>query len=522
MAELNAEMIGRAVGTDPQISVPDRPVVRLGVRLRRIGDAVLLDGADRPQVFTGRFARECLGPLVAACDGGRTHADLARETGLAEAAVRKAVAMLWAAGVVEERGRSDRHVAPEFACFLSRLGNSTGANRSWADGADRLARTTVRLTGDHRMVAATARAVGEVCTVDDHGAVRVFFETAGSRSELAAVRHRCWAERRPLLRVRVDAGSLIVGPYVDPSCTPCLTCATVDEDGPVGDPPEHAFELAAGLVGHHLVALLSRATKTFLPREKCVVDLAALTTSYRAAVTRPGCPACSFSEGPVAPAPPAAVYEAAVALPPRRFLDPVAHFGHYESSNLRLQAEFREWPASRKIPLPHLDLSRLAGEPRDPAVAGLADVGLVLKIAFGVREVAEDGRVRRWTAAAGNIGSATAYLVSRDAEVLPVGVYAYLEREHALARLSAEAPPGGQRLLLVVGGNLEKVARKYGEFALRLVLLDAGCAMSSAREVAAQLGIACTVEKDWDEASLTGGLGLSPGEEPIVAVMGLG
>ncbi|GAA1964460.1 hypothetical protein [Amycolatopsis minnesotensis] len=522
MADLSAEVIGRAVGSDPQIAVPARPAVRRGVRLRRVGDAVMLDGADRPQAFSGRFARESLSLLVAACDGGRTHAELASEVGLDEAAVRKSVALLWAAGVVEEGAAEDRRIPAEFACFLSRLGNSTGANGSWVDGAARLARTTVELSGDHRLAA--ARAVAGVCdVVADGGALCVFFETAASRSELAAVRRRCWATGSPLLRVRLDAESLIIGPYVDPSCTPCLTCATTDEDDLAGDPPEHAFELAAGLVGHHLVALLSRATKTFLPREKSVLDLATLATSYRAGTTRPGCPACSFADGPEASAAPvAAVYEAAVALPPRRFLDPTGHLGHYQSSNLRLQTEFRDWPGGSEVPLPPPDLSRLSGAPGNRAAADLDDLGLVLKIAFGVRDISPEGRVKRWTAAAGNIGSVTAYLVSRDAAVLPVGVYAYLERDHVLARLPSEVPQGPQRVLLVVTGNLEKVARKYGPFGLRLVLLDAGCAVSSAREVAGHLGLEYSLEQDWDEASLIGGLGLSPGEEPIAAVMGLG
>ncbi|MGW1889359.1 tpaE [Streptomyces sp. NPDC002004] len=540
VSEVKAETLGRAARSDLQIAVPVRPAVRRGVRLRQVGDSVMLDGSDRPQVFTGRFARESLGRLVAACDGTATHADLAAEVGLDESVVYKSVALLWASGALEEGvpAGDEPSVRPEFACFLSRLGNSTGANRSWTQSAARLADAAVRLTGDRALAEAAQRAFGDVCEVvvvdaDDgrpaaENTLVVFFETAQSQPELAGLERRCWEERRPLLRVRVDATSLVMGPYVDPSFTPCLQCGTSGEDKPAGDPPERSLDLVAGLVAHHVVALVSRATMTHLPLDAAVIDLATLSTAYRASATRPGCPTCSFSEGPEASVPPdCAAYEAAVALPPRRFLDPKGHLAHYQSSNIKLQSEFREWPSCPQVPLPEPDLSRLAREHRRTAPGGRADVGLaeaglVLKIAFGIRELSSDGWVKRWTAAAGNIGSATAYLVSRDESVLPVGVYAYSERDHALAQLSTRVPPGDRRLLLVVTGNLRKVVRKYGTFGLRLALLDTGCALTSAREVAEHLALDFSLHEDWDDGSLSEHLGISPTDEPVVAVMGLG
>ncbi|MET8243289.1 tpaE [Streptomyces sp. NPDC005202] len=538
VSEVKAETIGRAARRDLQIAVPVRPAVRRGVRLRQVGDSVMLDGSDRPQVFTGGFARESLVRLVAACDGTATHAELADAVGLDEAAVYKSVALLWASGVLEEGvpGDDDKSVPPEFACFLSRLGNSTGANRSWTDSAARLARSAVRLTGDRLLVEAATRAFGGVCdvVVDADGRrtaeneLVVFFETSESQPELAGLQHRCWAENRPLLRVRADATSLVVGPYVDPSFTPCLQCGTSGEGKLSGNPPERAHDLVAGLVAHHVVALVSRATMTHLPLDASVIDLTTLSTKYRASATRAGCPTCSFSEGPEASSPPAcSAYEAAVAIPPRRFLDPKGHLAHYQSSNIRLQSEFREWPSCPQVPLPDPDVSRLAGAHRRAAserraAIGLDDVGLLLKVAFGIRDQSSDGWVKRWTAAAGNIGSATAYLVSRDESVLPVGVYAYNERDHALAQLSTSVPPGDRRLLLVVTGNLKKVVRKYGTFGLRLALLDAGCALTSAREVAEHVALDFSLDKDWDDDSLSEHLGISPDEEPVAAVMGLG
>ncbi|XIE80555.1 tpaE [Streptomyces sp. SBR177] len=576
--ELKAEALGRAAGRDKQIAVPVRPVLRKGVRLRRSGDALLLDGADKRQAFTGRFAREHLGRLVDACDGGTTRAGIAAKVGLDEAVVLKALALLWASGALEEGAPSGAppsdapssdaplsdapsSVSPELACLLSRLGNSTGVNPSWTDAAARLDRTTVHLAGDRDLVAATARCLDGVCEVVDDlddlpldtGALVVFFETRRSRPHLADLRDRCWLERRPLLRVRTDATSMTLGPYVDPTFTPCLECGTAPEthEEPEGYGEPQAYEgygesqvykgheepetyeaaadghaLVAGLVAHHVLALSSRSIRTYLPLDSGIVDLTTLATRYRPSATRPGCPTCSFSKGTTAAvAPDSAVYEASIALPVRRFLDTNGHLAHFQSKNMNLQWQFRDWPSCPRVPLPAADVTRLAGAPAPaqdaPGGVGPSDIALLLAVAFGIRE-RSDGWVQRWTAAGGNIGSATAYLVSRDPSVLPVGGYAYREKDHDLAQLTAEALPGEAPLLLVVAANLKKMGSKYGTFGLRLSFCDGGVALSSARKVADRLNLPYRLVTDWDDRALTTYLGLSAAEEPLTAVMEVG
>ncbi|MET8505316.1 tpaE [Streptomyces sp. NPDC004787] len=540
--ELKAEALGRAAGRDKQIAVPVRPVLRKGVRLRRSGDALLLDGADKRQAFTGGFAREHLGRLVDACDGGTTRAGIAAKAGLDEAVVLKALALLWASGALEEGPPSDEapstaspSVSPELACLLSRLGNSTGVNPSWTDAAARLDRTTVHLAGDRDLVAATARCLDGVCEVVDDlddlpldaGALVVFFETRRSRPHLADLRDRCWLERRPLLRVRADATTMTLGPYVDPAFTPCLECGTAPEthEEPEAYEAADGHALVAGLVAHHVLALSSRSIRTYLPLDSGIVDLTTLATRYRPSATRPGCPTCSFSKGTTAAvAPDSAVYEASIALPVRRYLDTNGHLAHFQSKNMNLQWQFRDWPSCPRVPLPAADVTRLAGPaPAEdaPGAVGPADVALLLAVAFGIRE-RSDGWVQRWTAAGGNIGSATAYLVSRDPSVLPVGGYAYREKDHDLAQLTAEALPGEAPLLLVVAANLKKMGSKYGTFGLRLSFCDGGVALSSARKVADRLNLPYRLVTDWDDRALTTYLGLSAAEEPVTAVMEVG
>ncbi|MFE0269923.1 tpaE [Nocardiopsis alba] len=533
--EVRAETVGRAArGGDLQLTVPLQPSVRRGVRFRGVGDAVVLDGSDQPQAFNGAFARETLIPLTDLCDGTRGHRELANRLGLEQETVYKALALLWAAGGVEESpGETGRPVSPELSTLLSRLGNSTGANRSWTECVDRLGHRTVRLEGHGPSVAAAGRAFGEVCTVVEgppgdgrsavEGELAVFFETGATRLVLGESADRCWREGVPLLRVRVGSGAVTLGPYVDPALTPCVECGTCDETDHGGEPSEHVVELAAGVTAHHVMALFTRATMTHLPLDASRIEVTDLSTSYTSAVSRPGCRTCSHSKGPIADTvPDSAVYEASVAMPPRAFLDPKGHLGHYQTGNIRITAEFRSWPSSPKVDLPEPDLSRLVGRPEAPGhdrTVTLEDLSLVLKVAFGVRELptAEGERVRRWTAAAGNIGCTTAYVLCRDDSVLPAGVYAYVERDHVLARLPGEIPPGEDQIELVIVGDLAKVMRKYGTFGLRLTMLDAGCELTSARDVAEALGLFVRPVADWDDGDLARALGTSRNTEPVVA-----
>ncbi|MCT4355820.1 tpaE [Streptomyces sp. Je 1-79] len=538
VAEMKAEQIGQAARTDMQLTVPARPVLRRGVRLRRSGDSVVLDGADRAQAFSGAFAREGLVPLTDACDGTRSHTELAQKVGFAESTVYKCLALLWTAGAIEEAPSAEEPaVAPEWAVFLSRLGNSTGANQSWADGVALLARRPVRLEGDPAVVAAARRSLEQVCRLATDPAgpsgppeeLTVFFETAASAPLLAATEERCRQDGRPLLRVRADARAITVGPYVDLSLTPCLECGSHGEAELSGDLPEHLHDLVAGLASHHVVALLARATISHLPADSSVTDTATLVTEYRPAAVRPGCPRCSSTRGPVAPqAPAGSVYEASVAMPPRAFLAPKDHQAHYYASNLRLQSQFKDWPSRTHTPLPVPDLSVLAeAERHDPARGAapltLDALGTVLKIAFGIKdEESTPERVKRWTAASGNIGCTTAYVVLRDDRILPPGIYVYAQGSHTLAAVSSQVPPGDAPCEIVITGDLKKVMTKYGTFGFRLVFLDAGCNLAAAREVAQHLGLGFAPRTDWDDDALALVLGTSPADEPIAGVATLG
>ena len=585
---MRAGDVGRAARRDLQFRIPRKPVVRLGLRARPEETGWIIDGARKSQVLGGAFAREHMGPLLQACDGTRTLEEIGEVTGVGPQAAFEAVSLLWTGGIVEEGDTEPAPVdpPPELARLLSRLGDSTGVNDSWQDAARRLAAARVAVVGDAElageMVAALEPTLPEVRldSAPRRGdTLTVLVETADSAARSQEVARRCREEGIALLRVRAEQEAVTVGPYVDESFSPCLACACADEPE-IGPRPETArHDIIVGLAARAVAALIARATVTHLPGDARRTDLATFTYSDRPVVSRPGCPVCSVAGAgeepvPVAPsAPVGARYEQSVAIPPAAFVDSKGHQQHYKPSNLRLQREFRDWPVCPRTPLPPADLERLdqpwpimhpltddGAEPDVLARPTLGELATILALSVGVREPlgaeptgqepAEaaqaplSAKLRRWTAAGGNIGSVTAYVIVPSAgeggedsgrQQPAPGTYVYIERDHALA-LIGPAPsgadsgedaetdflPDGVGARIVLTGNVDKVARKYFSFALRIAVQDCGCSFEVIRLVADALGVPLRARARWDEQLIARELGTDPGREPACIVVDLG
>ena len=577
---MRAGDVGRAARRDLQFRIPRKPVVRLGLRARPDEGGWIVDGARKSQVLGGAFAREHMGPLLEACDGTRTLDEIGEATGIGPQAAFEAVSLLWTGGIVEEGDTEPApgEPAPELARLLSRLGDSTGVNDSWQDAARRLAAARVAVVGDAElageMVAALEPTLPDV-RLD--GAPRqgdtliVLIETIDSADRSEEVARRCRQARIPLLRVRAEHEAVTIGPYVDESFSPCLACASADEPE-LGPRPDAARrDIVIGLAARAVAALIARATVTHLPGDARRTDLATFTYSDRPVVSRPGCPVCSVAgQGetlvPVAPsAPVGARYEQSVAIPPAAFVDSKGHQQHYKPSNLRLQREFRDWPVCPRTQLPPADLGRLdqpwpvvhpigGGGDADAAVRPtLSELATILALSVGVREPLGTGstdpgaadaaqtplsaKLRRWTAAGGNIGSVTAYVLvpaSGEAgevggEQLTPGTYVYIERDHALALIGpapsaseTDVVPDGVGARIVLTGNVDKVARKYFSFALRIAVQDCGCSFEVIRLVADALGVPLRARARWDEQRIARALGTDPAREPACIVVDLG
>ncbi|WP_329102293.1 hypothetical protein [Streptomyces sp. NBC_01439] len=543
---MTAETVGSAARFDPQLRIPRRPRLRRGLVVVIEADQVVVTGPPKKQLFRGRSATEMLPGLLALLDGERTHDRLAAELGMPEEVVFKALSLLWTCGVVEEgppRGTEREAVADvddRLADYLSRVGSATEVNPCWEEAAARLRTAEIEvfgdpalaaflrdeLTGSMRVTLATGDTPSERATLAvwaDTGAGGLGTGPGAGRDVLA---EHCWDKGIPMLRLSVRGRRAALGPLVDPRTTPCLDCLTADDEDDdrtagVGD-----HELATALFARDVFAAVSRTIPTPLPMRWRLVDLETLGQRDTASATRPGCPRCSVAEGPVVErAAPATRFEASVAMPPKEFADLKAHQMHYKPSNLALQRVSRTWPVAPAVELPPPDHDRLdRSAPRqDAARPGPDTLSLLLSVTAGIRADNAD-KVARWTASGGNIGSVTAYAVVRDVPGINPGVYGYVASEHRLARLSSrvDALPGDQPFSIVLTGDFPKVARKYSAFALRIVLLDSGCAQATAREAAHTLGIGFALRPRWDDEAIAAALGTNPDMEPVTAVIDLG
>ncbi|WP_407341983.1 TOMM precursor leader peptide-binding protein [Pengzhenrongella phosphoraccumulans] len=342
-----------------------------------------------------------------------------------------------------------------------------------------------------------------------------------------------WQDGGQLLRVMLTRGRVRVGPYVRRGSTACLECLTATETEvpprPAPTDPGVTTQIAAALSARQVYALLSRSLPSHLPLHIRQTDTETFELVEYTAATRPGCPRCSARvlEQP-RPAPLSAVYEAAVAIPPREFADLKGHQNHYKPGNLSLQRKFRTWPTCPHLPLTAPALDRLAvpwaraTEPSASAAVTEAEVSILLKISVGLQGITEQ-RVLRWTAAGGNIGSAHAYLIVRDCEGIKPGLYAYLEEKHELAQLvgSVDGLGGDSPVTVVMTGDVGKVAQKYGPFGLRVTLQDGGCSLASLAIAGNALGIGIRTRNAWDTDKIMGALTIGPDSELVTSVTDL-
>ncbi|MEU3689474.1 nitroreductase family protein [Streptomyces narbonensis] len=530
---ITAEAMASAALNDPQFHVPARPRLRRGLSLHHTPEALVVEGTPKKQLLRGAAARELLPRMLPLLDGSRGHEDVAEALGIPAGTVFKALSLLWTCGLIEEAASPASasraaEVPDALADFLSRIGDSTGANHAWEEALDRLARARVEVFGSGPLADAARRhlAGSLVDTGTGSGtapapgstlAVAAGLDPADS-AELAAA---CARAGVPLIRLALTGRTAHLGPYVDLAFTPCLACRTAEDPADDRPPLPGDAELAAALFARDLVALLSRSTPSPLPSQWRTVDLADLSQQRRSAATRPGCPHCSAAPGDPADPPLAARYEAAIAFPPREYADGKAHQAHYKPSNIALQNDEKTWPVAAAVPLPEPPLASL----RSPSPALLDDrtAALLLAVTAGRRALLP-GRVQRWTASGGNIGSVVAHLVVRDVPGLEPGVYGYVASEHRLARLAADpgAVPGEAPLTVVLTGDFTKVAKKYAAFALRIVLLDAGCATATLRTAAAALDLPFAIRTRWDDLAVAAALGIDPDLEPVTTLVDLG
>jgi SagB-type dehydrogenase family enzyme len=165
----------------------------------------------------------------------------------------------------------------------------------------------------------------------------------------------------------------------------------------------------------------------------------------------------------------------------------------------------------------------------------LRELSAILMLTGGIRESARgEDQIKRWSATAGNLGSVELYVLARNVDGLPPGLYFYQPREHALAafrrregalkpaefmrRLSGKTGDELPDALVLFTGAYHRISRKYGAFGYKLVNLDAGVALSQMHLAAAALGVCSRTAKLWSDDLLDDQLNLDPWQEQSTVV----
>jgi SagB-type dehydrogenase family enzyme len=536
--QLSAAHMAYAVAADPQFRVPVRPCLVPGlVRILLPDGLAFLGTGNRHSALRGRTAISLIPRLLPTLDGTRTLAELAEtHADVAPRTLSACVSLLYVSGLLQDgpAGTDVELIPAEVAGYLGRNLDTTRVNRNLNEACERLAQTRVLIAGPEPLAvqlgaelavagvdtrglpAGGAIGAGDLGAGDIGPGDFLVAVDDGDTEALAELDEACRRAGIAWLRVASGESTVEVGPLFDARHTCCYRCFAEGRPAPAGEPTPARVAAWAALTATEVVHLLSRVGLTPSVSGCAVFDLDDWTQSAVGAYARPGCPRCVPTDGPALQGPVLAhMYEQAVTFPPREWLNPKDHQGHYRPANAALQLYNKEYLGSPRIPL---DDSPLAG---------------LLLQTFGLRGT-DSGQVSRWAPTGGNLGSPQAYVLALDVAGLAPGWYFYQRGDHSLARIRALSAPDGHAeavwpgigperpaALVVLTGALDVVAAKYHDFAYRILGLDAGVALAQLAAVADEAGLTARFADRWDDTAIGTALHLDADSEPVTAVVAL-
>lgn len=544
--------MARAVASDPQLRLPDRPKLVEGIVCLPVDHGLLVEGAAERQVFRGRTASTVLPGLLRLLDGSRGIRELAARAELSPSVVHAVLALLHTRGVLEE-GTEGEPAAddPLVRAFLSRTVDSTRVNRSGAEAAARIRRARVLVLGERGAALAeeltaigiTARRGAAGSGLE--GGLSLVVTTDFRFFDRSALDDACAAAGIAWLNTTTIGNAVEIGPLFDARHTACWRCSHVSEAPATTSHLSDDLLAAAhiALAAAEVVAITTRITPLQSLRGVVCTDVAGWAQRRRLVSRQPGCPRCCPIP-PDIPTPRGVGYrfEQSVEFPPVSLLNPKEHLQHYKPANIRLQRASRRLPPAPRSSLPDLaDLPpprgrRLDGslEVRSTGRLDLSMLGAVLGRVAGLRRTdgrSEVDKVQRWAPTGGNLGSPQLTVVVGEVDGLDPGFYAYVGTSHELVDLGGDEerverfgdahPLGHAPVILILTAALDRMASKYGSSAYRLVHLDAGCAITQLRVVAAGYGLRADVAARWVDHLIAEQLGLTLDREPVTGVVAL-
>lgn len=580
---ISAEAMARAVQFDPQFEMPVRPRFPQELVAVPLTDGLLIDGTDEQQILRGQATKVLLPRLLPLLDGNRTLEQLAAELSPVPAEhIKGAIALLYTRGVLED-GAADPDLDPsdidaQTLSFYRRHVDATRVNRSALEAAERLRNSEVLVLAAGRNQAEARELISKqlrqagVGTVHDGQVLHqprgyestdqtgskliiMLVEGEDDHETLAELDELCSHLGIPWLRVAVDSetASADIGPYFERGETACYRCfwKANGKRGATVAASRRArwlqMRMWANLLATEAIYLLSRIAPAATGLHVTRYNLADWSARRLRFPKLPGCPNCrplpTVNFGEIEPA---VAYEDAVRFPSRHLMDPKSHQVHYRASNLELAKDGKRYPSAKQITLPaRAELAQPKGSTLEHLLAGrvpaterldLSRLASLLLLTAGVKHVDEQtGRVFRWAATGGNLGSVEMYVAVRDVAGLEPGFYFYQPYEHQLASLSAgqglaevekfirqavpfesEEMPGA---LIIGAGAMHRVAHKYGPFAYRVINLDAGVAFGQSHLVGRSLGLNTYQAQRWADDVIADRLDLMDAAEAVTGVL---
>ncbi|MEV6971356.1 hypothetical protein AB0M47_40295 [Hamadaea sp. NPDC051192] len=528
---------------------PASATFRLSTGLVRFaaGSAYVFEGGPTSEAFTGPGAVDILPELCDLLDGTRTTAEISAKLRIPLDDTLSALAQLAGRGLAQRVEPQTARRPPEAVrhtpalAFFERTLAFSGRSVCAEQTAGRIRDARVLLAGGgalHAAIEAELARCGVACEEyalhrlgerqpvtgaawADTMVIEVIGDSAQPRSALSA---DALGGGHLWLAVGAVPDGGFVGPMLHPS-TSCLCQLSQPAAAPIGGTPSPAVidliaalvagEVVNGLGGAAAVCTLNRRVELALgpdqaPRFTTALQLRQLTCqTCRGGAAHP-------EDAPLDSGQLGWDYEQSIEISPPALYLPAPALR--PTDTVDLQRRQRSMPSC-----PAVACDALAGEPIRPIAA-------LLRRTIGARTVQGAGP-RRAVPTGGNLGSPQAFVISQ-LEIGPLASHCAWydpdgDRFVATGRVGREEVDASLADLIDIAwdhvvvwvADLAKVAAKYGDFALRLVHLDAGVALSQAVIVAGADGLGPRMLTGWDATVFADLLDLDLENEVVTAVM---
>jgi len=553
-------------------------------------DGVVIEGTNQPCVLEGDAARILLPTLVPLMDGTRTMDELRRQLPNVRAAdIHSTVSLLFSWGLIEDdaAGGTNRETDNrESVGFLRRYVGVGGIHRNGREAYEALRASEVMLVGagpgcqqiDILKSLLLQSGIGSVMTLrseslpahqeTNEGAtprsliVSVCFDKENYQ-QLAHLDDWCHVNGRSWLRAVLDEtrSQADIGPLFNQAsacyrCFEALHCSSSfpKQFSASGTDTDTNARFLISLLAVSIIYWFSDLGPTLRWRDFQRYQLPEWESRNLRCARVPGCSRCRPCAAPAAaqsadpsqtPIDASVVFEDYVGLPIR----PRSPQGAEQVSSeiiAELSRQTTRLANCSQLALNRSMSNRAMGtldalcqrESYGSRTLTIDDLATILMMTGGIRNLQTGhGKLQRWCATAGNLGSVELFLAVRQVSGLPPGIYFYQPGDHSLAwfqlnqkalditdlmrRVAFPAAEALPDLLVLFTGAFHRVARKYSHFGYRLLHLDAGVAASQLHLLAGSLNIYSRTVTRWADDLVEEQLNLSPIRQQLTAIVAL-